>query len=63
MLFRSKSASVLGPLVFGGVSHATGGDQRLAALSVLAFYLVGGVLLWPVQAGGPTGSARAAATT
>jgi len=49
-----KSASVLGPLVFGGVSHATGGDQRLAALSVLVFYLVGGVILWPVKAGGPT---------
>ena len=56
-----KSASVLGPLVFGGVSHATGGDQRLAALSVLAFYVVGAVILWPVKAGGPTiGRASAA---
>ena len=50
-----KSASVLGPLVFGGVSAATGGNQRLAILSVLLFYLVGGVLLWNVKAGGPTG--------
>ncbi|MBI4467456.1 MAG: MFS transporter [Acidobacteria bacterium] len=54
-----KSASVLGPLVFGGVSAASGGNQRLAALSVLLFYLVGGVLLWKVKAGGPT-VARAA---
>jgi len=50
-----KSASVLGPLVFGEVSAATGGNQRLAILSVLLFYLVGGVLLWNVKAGGPTG--------
>lgn len=53
-----KSASVLGPLVFGGVSAASGGNQRLAILSVLAFYLVGGVLLWRVKAGGPTATAR-----
>ena len=56
-----KSASVLGPLVFGGVSAATGGNQRLAILSVLFFYLVGGVLLWKVKAGGPTGTAPPAA--
>ncbi|MFQ5724068.1 MAG: MFS transporter, partial [Terriglobia bacterium] len=56
-----KSAAVLGPLVFGGVSAATGGDQRLAVLSVLVFYLVGGVLLWRVKAGGPTTAASAPA--
>lgn len=56
-----KSASVLGPLVFGGVSAATGGNQRLAILSVLLFYLIGGVLLWNVRAGGPTlGAVKAA---
>lgn len=53
-----KSASVLGPLVFGGVSAATGGDQRQAILSVLLFYLVGATLLWNVKAGGPTATAR-----
>ncbi len=40
-----KMSSVLGPLVFGGVSALTG-DQRTAILSVLAFFLVGGALLW-----------------
>jgi UMF1 family MFS transporter len=49
-----KSASVLGPLVFGTVSAATGGNQRLAILSVLFFYLAGGAILRGVRAGGPT---------
>ena len=40
-----KMSSVLGPLVFGGVSALTG-DQRTAILSVLVFFLVGGALLW-----------------
>jgi UMF1 family MFS transporter len=49
-----KSAAVLGPLVFGGVSAATSGNQRLAILSVLFFYVVGGAILRGVRAGGPT---------
>jgi MFS transporter, UMF1 family len=49
-----KSAAVLGPLVFGGVSAATGGNQRLAIFSVLFFYVVGGLILRGVRAGGPT---------
>lgn len=40
-----KMSSVLGPLVFGGVSAFTG-EQRTAILSVLVFFLVGGALLW-----------------
>jgi len=40
-----KMSSILGPLVFGGVSWATG-DQRTAILSVLFFFLIGGALLW-----------------
>ena len=40
-----KSSSVVGPLVFGGISHALGGNQRVAILSVAAFFLVGLVLL------------------
>ena len=40
-----KMSSVLGPLVFGGVSALTG-EQRSAILSVLVFFLAGGVLLW-----------------
>jgi UMF1 family MFS transporter len=48
--FCGKSSSVLGPLVFGGVSHALGGDQRAAVLAVGAFFLVGLLLLRRVRA-------------
>ena len=48
-----KSAAVLGPLVFGGISHAAGGDQRAGILAVGAFFIVGLVLLSRVRAGGP----------
>lgn len=49
-----KSAAVMGPLLFGWMSVATGGDQRQAILSVLALFVVGAVLLLFVRAGGPT---------
>lgn len=49
-----KSAAILGPLLFGHVSSATGGNQRLAILSILALFIVGGTLLSFVRAGGPT---------
>ena len=49
-----KSAAVMGPLIFGGVSYAAGGNQRLAILSVMGLFLIGGVLLARVRAGGPT---------
>lgn len=52
-----KSAAILGPVLFGYVSLATGGDQRSAILSVLALFVVGGLLLMRVRAGGPTVSA------
>jgi UMF1 family MFS transporter len=54
-----KSAAVIGPLLFGQVSHATGGNQRLAILTVMILFIVGGVLLTRVQAGGPSVEARA----
>jgi UMF1 family MFS transporter len=43
--FCGKSSSVLGPLLFGTVSYAFGGNQRLAVLSVAVFFLAGLVLL------------------
>jgi len=49
-----KSAAILGPLLFGGVSRATGGNQRYAILSILVLFVVGGTLLSRVRAGGPT---------
>lgn len=43
--FCGKSSAVLGPLVFGGVSHALGGNQRAAVLAIGAFFVVGLLLL------------------
>ena len=40
-----KSAAVLGPLVFGGISHAAGGNQRAGILAVGSFFIVGLLLL------------------
>jgi UMF1 family MFS transporter len=51
-----KTGAIAGPLVFGGVSLATGGDQRAAIAVIGLFFLVGLVLLARVDAGGPTTS-------
>ena len=40
-----KSAAILGPLVFGGVSYLAGGDQRLGILTIGGLFLVGLALL------------------
>ena len=52
-----KTASILGPLVFGTVSYTLAGDQRAAILAVGLFFLMGLILLLRVRAGGPTGQA------
>jgi len=56
-----KSAAVMGPFLFGQVSYATGGNQRLAILTVIILFIVGGTLLSRVQAGGPTAHSGEAA--
>ena len=43
--FCGKTSSIMGPLVFGGVSRATGGNQRIAVLAIAIFFIVGGLLL------------------
>jgi UMF1 family MFS transporter len=53
-----KTASILGPLIFGAVSAASGGNQRLALLAILPLFAAGGLLLAGVRAGGPTGESR-----
>lgn len=50
-----KSSSILGPLLFGTISAAMGGNQRVAILAVSLFFLVGVVLLQRVDAGEGTG--------
>ena len=52
-----KSAAIMGPLVFGSISHAAGGNQRLGILAVGAFFAIGLVVLAPMRAGGPTAGA------
>jgi UMF1 family MFS transporter len=54
-----KASAVLGPLVFGEVAAATDGNLRLAALSILFFFVAGGVLLSTVRAGGPSAEQKA----
>jgi MFS transporter, UMF1 family len=49
-----KSAAVMGPLIFGGISHAAGGNQRAGILAVGSFFLIGFLLLSRVRAGGPS---------
>jgi UMF1 family MFS transporter len=49
----SKSAAILGPLVFGAVSHANGGNQRLGILTVGLLFVVGLALLARMRSGGP----------
>jgi MFS transporter, UMF1 family len=44
-----KSSAILGPIVFGTVSHALGGNQRAAVLAVGTFFLLGLVLLQRVS--------------
>jgi len=47
--FCGKSSSVLGPFVFGTISYALGGNQRVAVLAIGAFFLVGLILLQRVR--------------
>src|SRR4030065_165441 len=47
-----KSSAIAGPLVFGQVSKAFG-SQRPAILSLVAFFLVGMIILKYVRGGGP----------
>ncbi len=51
-----KSAAILGPLVFGEVASLSGGNLRLAALSILVFFIAGALVLYGVRAGGPSES-------
>jgi UMF1 family MFS transporter len=48
-----KTAAVMGPVIFGGVSRLTGGHQRAAILAVGIMFVIGLALLGRVRAGGP----------
>jgi UMF1 family MFS transporter len=49
-----KTGAIMGPILFGTVSSALGGNQRAALVTVGLFFLVGLALLSRVRAGGPT---------
>jgi UMF1 family MFS transporter len=42
-------ATIVGPLTYGAISWLTGGDQRLALLSTLSFFILGLLLLTTVN--------------
>lgn len=47
--FASRAAAILGPLSYGLISHLTNGDQRLAILSTLTYFIAGLILLLTVD--------------
>jgi UMF1 family MFS transporter len=47
--FAIRLASIIGPLSYGAITWATGGNQRLAILSTAALFIAGLLLLLPVN--------------
>jgi len=47
--FATRLASIVGPLTYGAITWATGGNHRLAILSTAALFVIGLLLLWPVD--------------
>jgi MFS transporter, UMF1 family len=47
--FASRAAAILGPLSYGLISQLSNGDQRLAILSTLAYFIAGLLLLFTVD--------------
>jgi len=47
--FAIRLASIIGPLTYGAITWATGGNQRLAILSTAALFVAGLALLAPVN--------------
>ena len=47
--FATRLASILGPLSYGAIAWATGGNQRAAIASTALLFVLGLLLLWPVD--------------
>lgn len=47
--FATRLASILGPLSYGAITWATGGNQRVAIAATALLFLAGLLLLWPVD--------------
>jgi len=58
--FAVRLASIIGPLGYGAITWATGGDQRTAILATTGLFVVGLVLLQPVNVARGRAAAQAA---
>ena len=47
--FATRLASIIGPLMYGAITWATGGNQRVAILSTAAMFAIGLCLLFPIN--------------
>lgn len=58
--FATRLAAIVGPVTYGLVTWWTGGNHRLAILSTALFFVVGLLLLWPLDAARGRAAARTA---
>ena len=58
--FATRLSAILGPVTYGLITWISGGNHRLAILSTAAFFLLGLVLLRPVNVQRGSAAARAA---
>ncbi|RZJ00201.1 MAG: MFS transporter, partial [Rubrivivax sp.] len=61
--FAIRLASIIGPLTYGAITWATGGNQRLAILSTAGMFVIGLLLLTTVNVGRGRAAAEAANAT
>ncbi len=47
--FATRLASIIGPLLFGAITWATGGNQRIAIISTAVLFVLGLVTLLPIN--------------
>ena len=47
--FATRLASIIGPLLFGAITWATGGNQRIAIVSTAILFVLGLVTLLPIN--------------
>ncbi len=47
--FATRLAAILGPVTYGIVTWATAGNHRIAIVSTALFFVLGLLLLWPVN--------------
>ena len=47
--FATRLASIIGPLMYGAITWAAGGNQRIAILSTAVLFIAGLVLLLPID--------------